>query len=403
MKPSHNIALISASYPPYTCGGIDIQTYDLAHALSSAGENVTVFCGKAEVPTFIRENKNLEILRLPIVDMPPRVVWFQLKNIGVFRKTLPNFDLVHTQHSSGSIYGLLKKRIGKPWVVSFHDHQIRRLKVLFDVKPWNLSFGDISFYTVGCPIFEVLTRMELKGADHYIACGVSGFTDYIDFSNMEPEKTTIIPNGINLEKIGKILSLSKENGDNMKDDKDFIIFTCGRLYASKGLQYLIKAMPLVLEHFKNVRLKIFGKGPMYSYLQDLISSLNLKNNVTLEGHVSYNHLISEMSRSDLTVFPSLIEVGASIAVMEAMFCKKAVIAFKYPFSTEIIEHLKTGYHVHPKNIIALANAICLLINDKSLRDKLGSNAHDNIVKNHNYNDLVKKYIKLYSQIISMQD
>jgi 1,4-alpha-glucan branching enzyme len=402
MRPSHNIALISANYPPYTCGGIDSQTYDLAHMLALEGENITVFCGNAKVPTLIHENENLKILRLPIVNVPPRVVWFQLKNISVFRKTLPDFDLVHTQHSSGSIYGLLKKRIGKPWVVSFHEHQIRRLKVLFEIKPWNLSLGDVSLYMAGYPLFEVLTRMELKWADHYVSCGVSGFRDYIDFSNMQPEKTSVIPNGINLEKINEILSSSKEIEDS-KDDKEFIIFNCGRLYALKGVQYLIRAMPYVLKRIKNIKLKIFGKGPMYFQLQNLISSLDLKNNVILKGHVPYNRLLLEMARSDIAVFPSLLEVGASIAVMEAMFCKKAVVTFKYPFSTEIIKHMKTGYHVPPKDTVALANAICLLIEDKQLRDKLGNNAHDYIEKNHSYINIVKKYLELYSQIISMQN
>jgi len=124
--------------------------------------------------------------------------------------------------------------------------------------------------------------------------------------------------------------------------------------------------------------------------------------VTLEGHVPYNHLIYEMSKSDLTVFPSMIEVGASLAVMEAMACHKAVIAFKYPFSMEIIQHLKTGYLVPPKNVNALAEAICVLLGDKTLRKKLGENAYLNIVRNHDTKNVVKKYLEVYSNVLSMQ-
>lgn len=395
------IALVSAGYPPYMSGGIDVQSYDLAHALSLEGVDVTVFCGGSKVPTLVHEHENLKIFRMPMVDIPPRVIWFQLQNLEMLKRTLPNYDLIHTQHSSGSFYGFLKGKIGKPWVVSFHDHQIRRLTVFFEVKPWNLSLADVAYYTVGCPLFEFLTRMELKWADHYIVCGQSGFQDYVSFSKMDPARTTVIPNGINLEKIRSLLHLFKEPENSEKDD--FVIFTCGRLYASKGIQYLLKAMPLVLKRFKNARLKIFGKGPLHSYLQTLIRSLHLKDNVTLEGHVPYSRLIYEMSKSDLAVFPSMVEVGASLAVMETMACHKAVIAFKYPFSMEIIKHLKTGYLVPPKNVKALAKAICLLIGDEALRKRLGENSYCNVVRNHNYKDVVKKYLEVYSNVASMRN
>ena len=247
---------------------------------------------------------------------------------------------------------------------------------------------------------EFLARIELKWADHYIACGESGFKDYINFSKMDPVKTTLIPNGIDLEKIRCILNSFKEC-ENPEEKGDFVIFTCGRLYASKGIPYLLKAMPYVLERFKNVRLKIFGKGPLHSHLQSLIRSLKLESNITLEGHVPYNHLIHEMNRSDLTVFPSMIEVGASLAVMEAMAYHKAVIAFNYPFSMEIIKHLKTGYLVPPKNVSALAEAICVLISDKTLRKKLGENAYRNVARNHDTKNVVKKYLEVYSNVLSM--
>jgi len=398
----YDIALVSTGYPPYTFGGIDIQTYDLAHALSSAGVNVTVFCGFAKRPTLTCENENLKIFRLPLYDVPPRVVWFQLKNVHVFKENLRNFDVVHTQHSSGSIYALLKKKIGKPWVVSFHDHQLRRLLVLFHSKPWNLSLGDIIFYSAGYPMFELLTNIEIKYADHCVVCGSSGFQDYTRFSRISSFKTTLIPNGVDIHKIESASKSRKEKISDSSENEFFTIFTCGRLYASKGIQYLIRAMPEVIKNFPEVHLRIFGKGPLRPRLEQLIHDLGLKNHVNLEGHVPYEQLMYELNSCNLAVFPSLVEVGASLAVMEAMAFGKAVIAFRYPFTMEIIEHLKTGYLVQPKNVSELAKAISLLLGDKKLREKLGSNAYSKVLKDHNWSSIVKKYIEVYSQVISLK-
>jgi glycosyltransferase involved in cell wall biosynthesis len=266
------------------------------------------------------------------------------------------------------------------------------------VKPWNLSLGDIAYYTLGYPVFDILTRIELHWADHYIACGRFGFKSYVNISKMRPEKTTVISNGIDLNKINSILN-STQNSRPPRSKQDFVIFTCGRFYGSKGIQYLIRAMPSVLQTFKNVKLKIFGKGPLLSYLETLIQSLNLQKNVAIKGHVPYDRLIREMSESDLAVFPSLVEVGASLAVMEAMACGKAVIAFNYPFSAEIITHLETGYHVAPKDIEGLAEAIKTLIEDESLRIRIAGNARNNVTKNHDIKQVVKKYIEVYSHFL----
>lgn len=393
-----NIALISAAYPPYISGGIETQTYDLAHALSSLGVDVTVFCGGAKSPTLLHEDKKLNVFRLPMVKIPPRNVFFQLQNMNMLGRLLSNYDVVHTQHSSGSFYGLIKRRVGRPWIVSFHDHQLRRLKLFFDIKPWNLSIGDIFFYTGGFPIFDLLTRLELKGADHYVACGRSGFSDYLSFSKMDPAKTTLIPNGVNLSKIDSVRNSYEDEGTDEKDG--FTLFTCGRWFASKGLHFLISAMPYVRERFKNVRLKIFGKGPMGPRLEKLVLSLGLENSVRLEGLVPYDRLIHEMSISDVAVFPSMVEVGASLAVMEAMACSRPVIAFGYPFSLEIIDHMKTGFLVPPKNVKALSESICFLLDDEALRRKLGKNARTEIVANHDIRKIVLKYLDVYSSVLS---
>lgn len=399
MNLPDSLALVSAAYPPYAWGGIDTQTYDLAHQLSALGIQVTVFCGGSRRPVIIQENENLRVFRLPVLSLPPRVVWFQLQNFGMLLKELRGFDIIHSQHSSGSSLGFVKNRIKRPWIVSFHDHHLRRLLTALNSKPWRLSPGDLSFYTFGYPIFGLLTEMELKWADHYIVCGKAGREDYLRFSKMNPEKTTLIQNGVDLEKINSIMIDNKNNGED-SSRSDFTLFTCGRLYATKGIDYLITAMPLILNQFKDVKLKIFGKGPLEMRLRALINSLNLQQHVKLGGYVTYSNLIREMSQSDLAVFPSTVEVGASIAVMESMACSKAVVAFDYPFIKEAIQHLKTGYLVPKRSSQKLAEAICFLRENEGLRKKLGENARNYIVRNHDYKLIVRKYVEVYSKTLA---
>jgi len=392
------LALVSTSYPPYSWGGIDIQTYDVAHQLSKVGVDVTVFCGKAKSPVLHQENENLKVYRLPVLDIPPRVIWFQFQNLKLLSEKLSSFDIVHTQHSSGSIYGLIKKRIGKPWVVSLHEHQFRRLLTFMNSKPWKRSIGDFIYYIAGYPMFEAMTKVELKYANHYVVIGGAAYSDYLAFNKIDPNKTTNIENGIDLEKIYSAIQHRRENNKSTRKGA-FKIFTCGRLYSHKGTEYMIAAIPHVLKENKDIEVKIFGKGPLESMLRKLVHTANIEKYVTFEGHVTYERLIQEMNQCDVAVFPSLWEVGASIAVMEAMACRKPVIAFDYPFSREAISHMKTGYLSPPKNVKELAKAICIFLNDEGLRKKIGQNAFSYIAQHHDYRKIVKKYVEVYSSLL----
>jgi glycosyltransferase involved in cell wall biosynthesis len=394
------IGLVCAAYPPYTFGGIDIQTYNLAHGLSDNGIEVTVFCGYSKVGKYTLENDNLTICRLPLPDFNPRVLWFQLINNGFFKQEFKKFDLIHSQNTSGSLYGFFKKKIKTPWIVSFHDHQLRRLFLLKIIKPWNLSVGDLTYYSAGYPLFETLTNIEVRNADHYIVCGYSGLRDFYNFSKIKLEKTTVIPNGVSPDKLESSAKLFEEKNILGETDSSFKIFTSGRLYSSKGLQYLIMAMLGVIKTFPGVSLEIFGKGPLLPKLNRLIHNLQLERNVFCRGHVQYEELMYKAKKCDLAVYPSLNEVGASLSVMEAMAFGKTVVGFDYPFTREIIDHRKTGYLVEPKNINELSDAICQLINDKNLREKIGENARLKILKKHNWNDIVKQYINVYDKVIS---
>jgi len=204
-----------------------------------------------------------------------------------------------------------------------------------------------------------------------------------------------------VEKINSLIKDQKLANESEHEQRNGLtLFTCGRLVATKGTEYLISAMPQVLQENCDVKLKIFGKGPMEPRLKNLINSLHLKEHVSLEGHVPYNQLIKEMHESDLAIFPSMVEVGASIAIMEAMACHKSVIAFGYPFNMDIIKHLETGFLVPERNTQELARAICLLLQDAGLRKRIGENAFNHIVRNHDYRKIAKKYIEVYSNVVS---
>jgi len=382
-------------FPPYTWGGVGTQTYDLVHALARQGVQVTVCCGGPS--TFDNElTENLEIIRLPTIEAPPRFLWFQLRNRNarILEEKLKKSDLLHSQATSFSLYPFLMRKQKRPWIVSLHVSPFEELRVLLSTSPWKWNLEDVTTHILAFPVWTSFNMLELNGADGYVFCGNATARKIKERFHYAENKAHVIQNGIDFQKIERILKASNSTNNSGQPT----LFYCGRLYWRKGIEYLIRAMPYIVKEQKNVILKVFGKGPLRSRVASLISALHLENNVRLLGYADYDVLIRELKAADVAVFPSLYE-GLSVAMLEAMACSKPIVAFDYPFTREIVKNMENGILVTPKDTLELSKAISFLLSDDKARKRIGNSACQYVRKNHDWNVIVQKYLKTYTYIL----
>lgn len=378
------VGIICHEYPPDVIGGIPVQTYEIAHSLSRKGIDVELFCGKARKPTVVRENEHLTIHRLPFIELKPRSLWFQLRNYSYIRKHLKDVDIVHSHTNGYTINSIGGK---KPWVVSVHGPMPDFRQAISSIKSLNI------YEAVGALLGWMLFRIDLKSANKMIACGKFAEQEIIKHFGNEG-KIICIQNGINLDEIGKI----KEQCKRQEKDNGKTIFFSGRFYPVKGIEYLLKAMPKVIEEHPDVKLKIFGKGPLENEIRDFIKKQNLERSIELVGFVDHDFLMSELRISDVVVFPSLLE-GLSIAMLEAMAFEKPIVAFDYPFTREIMENGKTGILVKPMDVDELAKGISYLLSNPDERQRIGRNAYNYVKTNHDWDVLTDRYIDVYKSLL----
>jgi len=163
-------------------------------------------------------------------------------------------------------------------------------------------------------------------------------------------------------------------------ERDNVVFSWGGLYPRKGFDLLIYAIALLRKKYReDVICRIAGKGFFEKELENIIRKLKLENVVVLLGEVSERELIKEINKARVVVIPSLIE-GFCLTIVEAMACRKPVIAWDLPPMNEIIVHNYNGFLVKPFDIERLANYIRLLLHNKDFREKLASNAFKTALK-----------------------
>lgn len=193
-------------------------------------------------------------------------------------------------------------------------------------------------------------------------------------SKLIPEKRIkIIYNGINLPRFDQ----SPVRYKYTRKGDEIIIGNAGRLVKQKGQKYLVDlALKLAKKDF-NFKILIAGEGRMENELKALISDNNLNNYFEFAGFV--DDMKGFMQSIDIFVLTSIWE-GFGYVLVEAMACHKPVVAFDISSNPEIIEDKVTGYLVPPIDIEALEKKIIHLIEDQSLREKMGDNGRERVEK-----------------------
>lgn len=375
-------------------GGISAVSKGIGTSLSKRKIYTTIFTGATRSnPRSERLNEYLKIVYLPNLDFPPRTIWFQAQNI---KKIFRDFDcsVIHGVSPDASFaLTFLKKQLAKPYVATIHD-PIRTRQRDFVNQPFNSwTVREFSYFVLEYPLNFYAIRRALQDSDHATFCSYAVQRDIETCISLDYTRTSVIYNGVNFDEIDGLKISQDEN------KTDISIVYAGRLYWSKGAMFLLHAFDRLKNDLKNVRLQIFGRGPLESRIDSFISKSGLTGRVTRVGYVPRTQLISEMKKSDIVVFPSLSE-AQSIFMLEAMACKKPLIAFDLPFAREVLSNMKTGLLTKPGDIADLSEAIKLLARDEKLRLRLGEAAYDNVKKNHDWDKQTELYLEVYEKAIN---
>lgn len=204
------------------------------------------------------------------------------------------------------------------------------------------------------------------------------------------EKAVVIRNGIEITSPSPAgVTLASEL--NIPENAS-LIFTAGRLAPQKGIKYLIRAMPCVLERFPGAFLLVAGSGGELDSLKREARSLGISGNIKFLG---FRKDIGKLMRvSDVFVLPSLFE-GLPNVILEAMLEEKPVVATDIPGTDEVVVHGETGLLVPPGNSPALGAAVAGLLSDREKASVMGRTGRKRVEELFDISEMIKSYEKIY--------
>ena len=213
---------------------------------------------------------------------------------------------------------------------------------------------------------QPLLRAALEGSDRIVCNSTSTANEVKILCGRDAQ---VIPYGITVE-------VKPTRRKNPRDTTKRILFT-GRLIQRKGVEYLIRALPQILERHP-VELKITGDGDQRARLEALTERLGLSEVVEFLGFVSNDNLDRHYQGCDVYVNPSIVDdrgdtEGLGVGPIEAFAHGKPVVASAVGGIPDVVKDRVTGLLVPEKSPEHLSSAILELLEDPEYAAELASN------------------------------
>ncbi len=149
-------------------------------------------------------------------------------------------------------------------------------------------------------------------------------------------------------------------------DQALRLIAVGRLATQKNLPSLLQVHAELLEEFPDLELLIVGEGPERAHLESLAGK-----QVQFSGF--QRDVRPWLALSDVFVIPSDYE-GGPLTLFEAMRLGLPCVSTPVGLVPEAIEEGKTGFLFPPGNVEALKESLRPLLQDESLRRRIGEAA-----------------------------
>ncbi len=399
------IALFSNEFPPNIYGGAGVHIDFLSHELAKLAT--------VEVRCFGQQNElsdSMHVLGISpslnqMEDLTnPHIKMFQnlSRNVEMAQHTL-NADVIHCHTWYTHLAGVFSRELLQvPLILTTHSLETHR--------PWKVEQLGNGYF-----LSRWIEHHAYNSADGVIAVSQQMREDVIEAYGIDPEKVTVIHNGIDPDFYQPTFDTDLLIEYGINPTIPFVLFV-GRITRQKGISQLIEAAHYFDE---NCQIVLCAGAPdtpeIAKETEELIAQLKTKRDGVI--------LISEMlprekvkvlySHARVFACPSLYE-PFGIINLEALSCETPVVGSAVGGFPEILTEGETGFLIplesisrtnfNPKNPIEFqknfASKVNLLLNDENLAMQMGKAGRNRVLEKFSWESIAKTTYNYYEKVIS---
>jgi glycosyltransferase involved in cell wall biosynthesis len=179
-----------------------------------------------------------------------------------------------------------------------------------------------------------------------------------------------------------------------------VLVTVARLFMLKGHEYIIESAKSLAGRFDKCVWLFVGDGDLSEALKRQVRELGLQDRFKFTGLLPPSRIPLAIQSSDMLVHCSLRE-GLARTLPQAMLCAKPAISFDVDGAREVVNE-NTGRLIEPKNVGQLIEACAELIEDKSLRERLGENGRVSVTERFSPDRMVDSIEAVYRKLLQQE-
>lgn len=386
------IVLLANSFLP-THGGREIVIHHLAKSLQELGHNVrVVLIGGA------RSRRHLQF-PYQVNIYPGFGKYLKLKIRAIFyyydiKKFGADIISAHATFPAGYSAVKLKKHLGVPVVITPHGNDIHMLPEINHGLRLNPEFKEKIEYAVMHA--DLVTSISGSIEDSLLSAGCKN-------NNIRS-----VPNGIDIDRFTRKQDLNIRQWLKVPA-KTRLVLSVGKYQERKGHEYIVKAMPAIVEQHPDVKLVIAGGDT--EALKPLINDLNMGENVILTGLIKFpvmgnggnDYLAAIYQASSIYISGSVGEgaEGLSLAVLDGMAAGCPIVATDISGNRDIVQNGVNGFLVKPQSETAIANSCNEILSNADLSLKM-EQASRNKASDFSWKSVAEKYLAVFDEAIAQQ-
>ncbi|MGI9148149.1 MAG: glycosyltransferase family 4 protein [Chloroflexota bacterium] len=213
-----------------------------------------------------------------------------------------------------------------------------------------------------------------------------------------PANYRVIPNGIDFARFFTRVAPVPQ----LADSRPTVLFV-GRLEKRKGLKFLLRAWPKVLERQPEARLVVVGRGrPLEGYRRFAARQGWSPEDVVFAGYVPSEDLPRYYQSCDVFCAPNTGQESFGIVLLEAMAAGAPIVASDIPGYRDVFSDGVQGLLVEPSNAGALADAVCRLLGNPELRSSMRRAGQDT-AKHYDWPRVATQVLDYYFEVLEHRE
>jgi glycosyltransferase involved in cell wall biosynthesis len=290
-------------------------------------------------------------------------------------------DILHTQLEHANTLGNLVAALqGIPSVCTLHT---------FDDPPRGTS----KYWR-----YQLMWWSLRANCDRVLAVSEGTRQHHIRVGGLPPDKIVTMYNGIDLTRFARTPADRSRMRSALGIPPDAtVLMTVAVLRQPKGIQYMLDALPAVLESAPDVYYLLVGGGPYEAELKALAAERGVTDRVVFTG--MRQDVPDLLAAGDVFVFPTLGDALPTV-LAEAMASRLPIVACEIGGVPEMVEDGVNGLLVPSADAARLAEACIRLAGDPARREEMGRAGYAIAQQRFEVHAQVDNLVNLYFELLN---